>query len=162
MKNSWPSLVTFLATLCGCGQHDSHEQFTAVAVPTNDDVVAHAVERAKDSVDEFTTALGNPKPMQTDFSVKVPIEDGGTIHFMWLQEITFDGSQFTGVLGSDASEMIEHKPGESLAVSAAEISDWMYVESNKLVGGFTLRAIRDQLTGDQRKAFENSMWFEFE
>lgn len=38
----------------------------------------------------------------------------------------------------------------------------MYVEAGKLVGGFSLREIRDKLAGEAREQFERSMWFAFE
>ena len=66
------------------------------------------------------------------------------------------------MLGADATAMKQHQPGQAITVDTSKIADWMYVESNKLVGGFTLRAIRDQLSGEQRAAFEKSMWFKFE
>ena len=36
------------------------------------------------------------------------------------------------------------------------------MENEKLVGGFSLRAIRERLSGEARRQFEKSMWFRFE
>ncbi len=152
----------FVTALSGCSQGDSRQRDIAVYVPPDDRVIAAAVQQAHASVSQFTEALAHPKPTQSDFSVKVPISDDDAIHYVWLQEVTFSNSNFRGVLGADASTMKQHQPGQPITVATSNISDWMYVESNKLVGGFTLQAIRDQLRGEQRAAFEKSMWFKFE
>ena len=162
MRKLWSSFLAFLALVSGCGQSDSRQQDTAVAVRKDDKILAAAVERARASITNFTEALAHPKPTQSGFSVKVPIVDDKAIHYMWLQGTTFSGSEFRGTLGADAAELKQHQPGKSIAVPVSQIFDWMYVESNKLVGGFTLRAIRDQLRGEQRSAFEKSLWFEFD
>ena len=36
------------------------------------------------------------------------------------------------------------------------------MENEKLVGGFSLRAIRERLSGEARRQFEKSTWFKFE
>lgn len=162
MRKLWPSFLAFVTALSGCSQGDSGQRDLAVFVPADDRVVAAAVQQAHASLAQFTNALAHPKPTQSDFSVKVQINDDNFIHCVWLQEVTFSNSNFRGVLGADATAMKQHQPGKPISVPTSKISDWMYVESNKLVGGFTLRAIRDQLRGEQRAAFEKSMWFKFE
>jgi uncharacterized protein YegJ (DUF2314 family) len=133
-----------------------------VAVPTEDSAMEAATREARDSLDRFTGPLSHPGPGQSDFSVKVPVPDGDMTHDIWLQQITFDGSSFSGVLGPDAAEMKSHSPGERVKIAAREISDWMYVDNEKLVGGFNLRAIRKHLSGEARRQFEKSRWFKFE
>jgi hypothetical protein len=58
--------------------------------------------------------------------------------------------------------MMSQSPGERIKVDSPEIADWMYVEDKKLVGGFSLRVIRDQRSGEARMRFEESMWFKFD
>ncbi len=82
--------------------------------------------------------------------------------YLWLQRIAFDGSNFSGVLGPDAAGLERHSPGERITLSSSEIADRMFVDDEKLVGGFSLRAIRERLSGEARRQFEKSMWFRFE
>ena len=125
----------------------------AVAIPAEDVVIARAAQQARDSIATFTARLSSPTPTESDFSVKVAVEEDGSYH--WLQNISFDGAAFTGTLAT-------HPPVRQLKAPVAEIQDWMYVDAGKLVGGFTIRAIRDQLSGQQRKAYEKSLWFTIE
>ncbi len=156
-----------LSAVFGCGQHrpsagGAQGGNLAVAVPSDDEPIRAAARQARESPDSFIERLSAPGPGQSDFSVKVPIRDGEGTHYLWLQEISFDGAHFRGALGPDAAGIKGHAPGERVEVDRSKVEDWMYVEAGKLVGGFSLRAIRDQLAGEARKQFERSMWFAFE
>ena len=49
--------------------------------------------------------------------------------------------------------------GQRVTVAPAKISDWMYVENRRLVGGHTLRVLRDALTPAERADFDASVPF---
>jgi len=51
------------------------------------------------------------------------------------------------------------KIGQTVTVERAKISDWMYIENRKLVGGYTLRALRETLPPDERANFDKSVPF---
>ena len=160
MRRIWTALVTFLAEVCRCdlagiAGHGS----LAVALPMDDASLKAATQRARATVGDFIGTLAHPKPGQADFSVKIELRDDGVAHYVWLKQVAFSGSDFSGTLGPDTSGMKDHRPGEAITIAAREISDWMYTEDKKLAGGFTLRAIRDKLCGRQRAAFEKSLWF---
>jgi uncharacterized protein YegJ (DUF2314 family) len=166
MRKFWSLLAGFLPVLGGCQRPsaDSGSQGSslAVAVPTADSAIEAATREARDALDRFIRPLSHPSTGQSDFSVKVPVHDGEATHYLWLQQITYDGSNFSGILGPDAAGMAGHSPGERITIASSGIADWMFVENDKLVGGFSLRAIREQLSGEARKQFEKSVWFKFE
>ncbi len=160
-------LAGVLSAVFGCGQHrrsagDPQGSELAVAVPSGDEPMRAAARRARESLDGFIERLSSPGPGQGDFSIKVPVREGTGTHYLWLEDVSFDGAHFRGALGPDAAGLKGHAPGERVEVDRPEVEDWMYVEAGKLVGGFSLRAIRDQLAGEARKRFEQSMWFAFE
>ncbi len=166
MRKLWSLFVGSLPILSGCQRSplDGSNQGSslAVAVPTEDAAIEAATREARASLEGFIRPLSNPSPGQTDFSVKVPVREGAGTHYLWLQQIALDGSNFSGVLGPDAAGLNGHSPGERVTISSREIADWMFVENEKLVGGFSLRAIRERLSGEARRQFEKSMWFRFE
>ncbi len=49
--------------------------------------------------------------------------------------------------------------GNSLVLGPSEISDWMIVENNTLVGGYTIRVLRNRLSAEDRKKFDQSLPF---
>ncbi len=166
MRKLWSLLAGILSILGGCQRPsaDSGSQGTslAVAVPTADGAIEAATREARHSLDRFIRTLSTPNAGQSDFSVKVTILDGETTHYLWLQQVTYDGSNLSGILGPDAAGIKSHFPGERITLASSEITDWMFVEDEKLVGGYTMRAIRERLSGEARKQFEKSMWFKFE
>jgi uncharacterized protein YegJ (DUF2314 family) len=166
MRKLWSLLACIPPILGGCQRspvdEDNQRSSLAVAVPTEDGAMESATRAARDSLDSCIRPLSHPSPVQSDFSVKVPVREGDGTHFLWLQQISFDGSNFSGLLGPDAAEMKSHSTGERVTIASHEIADWMFVENEKLVGGFSLRVIRDQLSGAARTQFEKTMWFRFE
>ena len=160
-------LAGVLSSVFGCGRDRSPVgnppgTDPVVAVPNEDEAMEAATRQARGSLDTFIGRLSAPGASQSDFSVKIPVRDGEVTHVVWLQNVSYDGSHFHGTLGPNVAGMSGHAPGERVEVKRSEVEDWMYVDAGKLVGGFSLQAIRDRLAGRAREQFERSMWFAFE
>ena len=59
-------------------------------------------------------------------------------------------------VGSDDADM-----DTAIEFTYPQITDWMYVEDGRLVGGYTMRAIRDRLSSDARAKFDAGSPFAF-
>jgi uncharacterized protein YegJ (DUF2314 family) len=46
------------------------------------------------------------------------------------------------------------KIGDKIQILNDNISDWMYVDNQKLRGGFTIRVLRKRMTESERKQFD--------
>ena len=51
------------------------------------------------------------------------------------------------------------KLGQLVSVSPAEISDWVYVDNGKLVGGYTIRSHYNEMSSTKKKEFDRSVDF---
>ena len=126
-------------------------------------VMNAAIAKALAEIDVFIASLQAPKPSQTYFSVKKPIpwQDGVvTSHeHIWVTDVTFKDGKFHGKLGNEPVDVKDLKLGDDVVVEKAEASDWMIVEDNVLVGGYTLLALRDQMPESERVEFDASMPF---
>jgi uncharacterized protein YegJ (DUF2314 family) len=164
MRKLWSLLAGTLPIVGGCQRSpaDGGNQGSslAVAVPTEDPAIEAATREARASLEEFIKPLSHPSPGQTDFSVKVPVREGAGTHYLWLQQIAFDGSNFSGVLGPDAAGLNGHSPGEWVTIASREIADWMFVENEKLVGasarGRSASGCRVRLARSLRRACGSS------
>jgi uncharacterized protein YegJ (DUF2314 family) len=78
---------------------------------------------------------------------------------MWLTSVTFDGRKFHGTVNNDPEMVSNVKIGDKVSVESSKISDWMFVENGKLVGGYTLRVLRDSLSASERADFDKSVPF---
>ena len=145
-----------LAALAGC-RKGPVDKVTMVA--DDDPKMLAAIGQARSSVNTFVAALRAPKPGQSAFSVKMAFTDGKATEHMWLTDVTYDGRAFHGVVNNDAELVSNVQLGQRATVEPAQISDWMYVEDGKLVGGYTLRVLRDAMTPQERADFDKSVPF---
>jgi uncharacterized protein YegJ (DUF2314 family) len=121
-----------------------------------------AIQKARATVQDFVRALQNPKPGQHEFSVKAKVTEGAQAEHMWLTELVYDGQKFTGRLANEPEVLKNVRLNSRWSVSAAEISDWMYVERGRLVGGFTIRVMREHLFPSEREQVDRSFPYRIE
>lgn len=131
-------------------------------VEDDDPEMEAAIAEARATVARFVSALNNPLPSQADFSVKMAVTDGETIEHMWLTPVRHQNGEFVGAIGNDPSQISTVAIGDEVRVTEDQISDWMYVENQKLVGGFTLRALRNSMTPAERADLDRSVPFAIE
>jgi uncharacterized protein YegJ (DUF2314 family) len=133
-----------------------------IPVADDDPKMNAAIEKARSTVNTFIAALNSPKAGQTSFTVKKAFSDGKHTEHMWLSPVTYDGTTFQGVVNNDADMVSNVKIGQKASVGPKEISDWMYVENGKLVGGYTVRVLREAMPANERAEFDKSMPFTIE
>ncbi len=131
-----------------------------IHVSENDPKMNAAIDKARASVDTFIAALQSPKPGQTGFNVKKKFEDGSKVEHIWLIQVTYDGTQFQGIVNNDPEMVKNVKFGQKVTVTPAEISDWMYLDNGKMVGGETVRVLLEGLSPAERDKFKKSVDFE--
>jgi uncharacterized protein YegJ (DUF2314 family) len=131
-------------------------------VDDDDPQMLGAIKKARSTVDQFIQALNHPKPSQSEFTVKLLIKDGKHGEHMWIAPVHYKGGKFTGEIGNDPDKVKTVKYGDTVTVAKDQISDWMYVENGKLVGGFTFRVLRDSLSKEKRRELDRSLPFRIE
>lgn len=129
-----------------------------VYIPNEDERMKWAIEKAGLTLWYFENSLKSPVAGQEYFSIKVLIEDSGKVEHIWLTAPDFDeeGNLF-GEVGNEPVQVKTVKLGQKIGVMRSLISDWMIVEKGRLVGGYTIRAIREGLPEAERQAFDESI-----
>ena len=143
--------------VAGCGRKQPVDKVTYMA--DDDPRMNAAMETARSTVNTFIIALQSPNAGRSAFSVKLAFTDGGHTEHMWLAPVTYDGKSFHGTVNNDPEKVKTVKMGQQVTVEPSKISDWMFVENRKLVGGQTLRVLRNALTPAERADFDKSMPF---
>jgi uncharacterized protein YegJ (DUF2314 family) len=161
--------VLLLTVPLGCDDKPSRTAGTrpahapeVVAVEGEDEGIAAAVETARASLPEFVAVLRAPKPGQAAFTIKVEFRDGDRTEYMNLTPVTFDGKLFHGTLDNDPVAVRNVKRGDAAAVGPERVADWSYVEDGRLIGGYTLRVLRDRMSPEQRRQFDQGRGFRME
>jgi uncharacterized protein YegJ (DUF2314 family) len=86
--------------------------------------------------------------------VKKPFVEGDKVEHIWLTEVSFDGHLFHGKVDNEPVDIKGARLGQEVSVAANEISDWMYVEDGRLVGGYTIAAMLQHMTPAEKQQFE--------
>ena len=165
-KSIFPLFVILLVIIVGCGEsgkvvkREGEPEVYGVAEKNTE--MNAAIEKARQSVDTFIKALQDPGASQTFFSIKAKFTDGNEVEHIWLENVTYDGKKFQGKIGNEPLHLRNISLGDEVSVIPKDISDWMFVENGKLVGGFTLRVLRNQMSGEERKKFDESIPFVIE
>ena len=133
-----------------------------VTIEDNDPQLKVAIEKARETLPDFVRALNAPKPSQRGFAIKTPISDGKITEHMWLSPVTFDGTKYHGTVNNHPEKVTGVKLGSLRVIEPHQVTDWMYVEDKKLVGGFTIRVARDKLSPKERIEFERMTPFLFD
>lgn len=154
------STALLAAMFSGCGNAGPVDRVTYIK--DDDPKMNAAMEKARSTVQTFITALKAPKAGQTGFAIKKRFKDGDKGEHMWVSPVIFDGANFKGKINNDPQIVTNVKNGQAVTIAPDEISDWMFIDGRKLVGGETLRVLRDTLPVEERAAFDKSVPFVIE
>jgi uncharacterized protein YegJ (DUF2314 family) len=159
-RYSTAATLVIVVLVIGCGKGWPRDKVTMVA--DDDPRMNAAILEAKKTVKTFIAALQHPRAGQHDFTVKKPFKDGKRTEHMWLAPVRFDGKNFRGTVNNDPDAVSNVKIGDQATVDPESISDWMFVDNGKLVGGYTLRVLRDAMPAAEREEFDKSVPFKIE
>jgi uncharacterized protein YegJ (DUF2314 family) len=132
-------------------------------VPKGHHAAMHqAVKEARKTVGKFIAALEHPAAGQQDFEVKKPFIQGNQVEHIWLSDVRFVGNLFQGRIDNQPRKIVGLKIGETASVKPNEISDWLFVDNGKLVGGYTVRVHYNELSPQQKQDFDRRADFRIE
>lgn len=131
----------------------------AVAVPRDDPEMKQAYREALETVETFIASLRNPTPTQSYFAVKIRLRTDSGDEYVWIRDVSCDDLAFTGEMSS-APAGPSYKLGDSYRVDKNDIYDWMIVDNGNLVGGYTIRVARRKMTVEDRRQFDQRLWFD--
>jgi uncharacterized protein YegJ (DUF2314 family) len=129
---------------------------TVYGVQDSDVEMNEAIEKANQTLDNFKRALKSNNKDFKYFALKVRfITPQGGEH-IWLSSISLKNKKYIGVVDNLPESTTEVKIGDTIQIKTDDISDWMYVDGNKLHGGYTLRVLRNRMTDAERKKFDKN------
>jgi uncharacterized protein YegJ (DUF2314 family) len=121
-----------------------------------------AAQEARRNVKKFVAALQHPGPGQQDFEVKKRFVQGSEVEHIWLSDVQLVGNSFQGRIDNRPRKIGGLKLGQTVSVKPKEISDWLYIDNGKLVGGYTVRVHYNELSPEQKKRFDREADFKIE
>jgi uncharacterized protein YegJ (DUF2314 family) len=159
-------LLLLASALAGCDQEPKDPNTVerpgqAPYTRSDDPALERAYAKARATHQQLVAALQNPKPEQKGFAVKKPFPTpkGGREH-IWINDLTWDGTKFVGKINNEPVDTTAVKLGDQVTVTPMELTDWMYIDGKKLVGGYTLRVLHFKESPAQQKAFTDKTGLE--
>ncbi|WP_316838815.1 YegJ family protein [Pedobacter gandavensis] len=133
-------------------------RFSLGYIPKEDEQMNWAMEKARLTLWYFEEHLKRPGPGQDYFSIKVKVKDQNLVEHLWLIAPDFDEEgNLYGKVGNEPIQVKNIELGQRIGIGRSLISDWMIVEQGMLLGGYTIRAIRDGLPKVEQQFFDESI-----
>jgi uncharacterized protein YegJ (DUF2314 family) len=140
----------------------SKDQTPYYEVPNDDTAIRRAVIQARKTVGKFITALQHRANGQKDFEIKKPFIQNGQMEHIWLSDVEFVGNRFQARVDNEPRKIRGVKIGQLVSVNPNEITDWLYIDNGKLVGGYTFRVQYNQLSPQDKQEFDQAADFKIE
>jgi len=83
------------------------------------------------------------------------------VEHMWIDDVDFDGITVRGRLLNEPHQLQSVRQGVGVQVPFAQVSDWLYAQRGRAYGGFTVNALRTQMTDADRANHDNAWGLEF-
>ena len=118
--------------------HLGTEETACAHAPSNP--MSHAIQRARESIGDFFKALRLPRKGQTGFQIQAVFHDGEQRDQLWLSHLDFNTKPATGIVSTRPRiKTIGYR--KRVPFRPDQMSDWMYKDNGRLVGGYTLRVL---------------------
>lgn len=134
--------------LFGCG---SSKPDTLVTTEYDQKEMDAAIARARSEVDSFIEKLKSRTGL--GYAVKVGITDGGETEHFWLTDVKYDNGEFAGIINNEPGLVRNVKFGQTWTVKKDEITDWMYLNGNKMYGNYTMRPLLNSMPKEEADKF---------
>jgi len=157
--------VLTVLLLASCQQQDKTKEAqieragepTIYNVKSDDPEMDAAIQASKATLPEFLRVFARQDTATSDFALKVHYDDGGTPEHLWLASLSTQNGKLYGVVSNLPEFTKAVKEGETVEVDTSKVSDWKYVQNHRLVGGRTIKVLRNHLSPDERKELDASV-----
>jgi uncharacterized protein YegJ (DUF2314 family) len=119
--------------------------------------MARAISAARETMHQFLDVFFNPKPNQRNFLLKVRFEEGDKSEHIWIADLDLSTNPPTGIVANEPA--IQHlKYLQRVPFSHTNVTDWMYLEDEFLVGGYTTRVLQRTPTKNEKSRRRRLPW----
>jgi uncharacterized protein YegJ (DUF2314 family) len=122
-----------------------------VALPTGGDPeMVQARAKARATLGEFWRAVEAPGPGEEDFALKVAFAvPRKSSEHLWVENVERKDGRLFGVVRSEPRLLRELRRGQRIEFQEDQITDWAYMRSEKVVGGYTMLPLLKYLPADE-------------
>lgn len=130
---------------------------TIYNVKSDDPEMDSAIRVSKATLPAFLRVFAQQDTTTSDFALKVHYDYGERPEHLWLANLANQNGKLYGVISNSPEFTKAVKEGETLEIDTSKISDWKYVQHHQLVGGRTIKVLRNRLSPEERKELDASV-----
>jgi uncharacterized protein YegJ (DUF2314 family) len=127
---------------------------------TSDDADMNAaIARARDTLPTFWASYDAPKPSETGHGLKVRFKVGSNrFEHIWMSDVEkLPDGNFSGRLANEPSDLPGKNEGDQVEFKQADITDWLFIRNEKIVGGETIKLLLKSMPKEQADAMRAQM-----
>jgi uncharacterized protein YegJ (DUF2314 family) len=124
-----------------------------INVATEDAEMNAAIKLARETLPTFWSKLADHTSYEESFALKLGISDGKMTEHFWCGDIRGSATAANCVIANEPADVHTVKMGQRVEVDPAIISDWMYMQSGKIKGGQTIRALIPHMTQEEADTY---------
>lgn len=131
---------------------------------TTERAIEKGIDKAKKSLQkDFLDVFESKDDKNYNYSIKMAFRSFTEEEHIWLDNIRYDNSNtLIGFLANEPKKLTHIKAGDQLKIVFEDIVDWMYLRDDVLHGGYTIKAVRENMTSAQKAAFDEKSGFKIE
>ena len=113
-----------------------------VGVRSADEEMNAAIARARDTLPTFWASCDAPKPTETGHVLKVRLVVDAEVEHIWVSDVKkLSDDNYSGRLANEPSDLLGKDIGDQVEFKQTDISDWMFMRNEKVVGGETIKVL---------------------
>ena len=128
-----------------------------VLTSNEDSLMNGAIDKARASWETFRKAFESKDSNLKGFAVKYPFKTNDGSEHMWLADVIYTKGKFYGYVNNQPEHTTEIAFGDKVFIDPGQLSDWMYFENKKLVGGYTILVALEFLPEEKKNAMMKSL-----
>jgi uncharacterized protein YegJ (DUF2314 family) len=112
-----------------------------------------AIAHARDTLPTFWASCDAPKPTETGHALKVRFDVGAEVEHIWVIDVKkLSDGNYSGRLANEPSDLPGKNIDDQVEFKQTDISDWMFMRNEKVVGGETIKALLKSMPEEEADA----------
>ena len=112
-----------------------------------------AIAHARETLPTFWASFDAPKPTETGHVLKVRFDVGAEVEHIWVTDVKkLSDGNYSGRFANEPSNLLDKNIGDQVKFKQIDISDWMFMRNEKVVGGETIKAILKSMPEEEADA----------
>lgn len=128
-----------------------------INVERDDPEMLAAIAKARGTLPQFWQAFETMEHGESNFALKVRIDDGGNTEHFWATDIEKRDGLIWGTINNDPNLVRSVKLGDRIKIPEVDISDWLYMRDGKMVGNETVKPLFKKMPPEEVERVKQMM-----